>query len=384
MKKIRKRFLFLFIFGCIVVAGIQLYVNSLDKKYRFGMTRNAQGTFNANDLRRFTDLRPARLRPQKFKKINFKNKYDVLLTCSFDTLTEWPSKEKMPEKFDPDEILEIGRDPGLGIRDLHKQGITGKGVRAAIIDLSFLREHEEYRDKVKKFCLANGKSLDTIRKPAMHGTATASLLVGERSGTAPGASLYFWRIESDQDKFNTDRAAAIEQIMAFNKDKKMADRIRIVSISSALRKKFKNHEKFAKALKLAKKSGLTVVLVNRKICGINCPLYKDRNNPANYNIMYYFQGYEKELPGGAIYVPCDNRTTASERGEKEYSFWGDGGYSWAVPYLAGVIALGYQVNPDLETDEVFQYIRDTGTPFNRGWIINPKKFIEKIKKVSKI
>ncbi len=377
MKKIRKRFLFLFIFGCVVVAGIQLYVNSLDKKYRFVMTRIARGTYNANDLQRFTDLRPARLRLQKFKKINFKNKYDVLLTCSFDTLTEWPSKEKMPEKFDPDEILEIGRDPGLGIRDLHKQGITGKGVRAAIIDFSFLWEHEEYRDKVKKFCLANGKSLDTVGKPATHGTATASLLVGERSGTAPGASLYFWGLESSKD--HTDEAAAIEQIMAFNKDKKLADRIRIVSISSGLNTTYKNHEKFEEALKLAKKNGLTVVLVNRQIGGINCPLYKYRNNPANYKIMYYFQGYEKELPGGMIYVPSDNRTTASEQDEKEYSFWGNGGLSWAIPYLAGVIALGYQVNPDLETDEVFQYIRDTGTPFNRGWIINPKKFIEKIK-----
>jgi hypothetical protein len=252
----------------------------------------------------------------------------------------------------------------------------------AIIDFSFLREHEEYRDKVKKFCLVNGKSLDTVGKPATHGTATASLLVGERSGTAPGAWLYFWGRDSNKD--HTDEAAAIEQIMAFNKDKKLGDRIRIVSISSGLNKTYKNHEKFEEALKLAKKKGLTVVLVNSQIGGVNCPLYKDRNNPANYNIMYDFHGYEKELPGSMIYVPSDNRTTASEQGGKEYSFWGNGGLSWAVPYLAGVIALGYQVNPDLETDEVFKYIRETGTPFNRGWIINPKKFIEKIKNLKKM
>ena len=152
--------------------------------------------------------------------------------------------------------------------------------------------------------------------------------------------------------------------MAFNKDKKPAERIRIVSMSFGLNTTYKNYKKFEKALEEAKKSGITLVLVNKKICGLNCPLYKDRDDLANYTIMHDFHGYENELPDGMLYVPCDSRTTASERGEKEYTYWGNGGLSWAVPYLAGVIAMGYQVNPNLESDDMYRYLRETGTPFN--------------------
>lgn len=392
MKKIRKRFLFLFIFGCIVVLGIQLYVNSLDKKGIVSTTTH-RGAYSANDLQPFTDLRPVRTIPRKFKQIKFKDKYDVLLTCSFDTLAEWPPKEELPDKFNPDEIIELGCDPGLGIRDLHKQGITGKGINVAIIDVTRPLIHNEYGNKIKKICLVNGKNLDTTEsldatksldateRPSMHGTATASLLVGERCGTAPGASLYFWGDEFGTD--HTSEAVALEQILAFNKDKKPADRIRVVSMSFGLNPTYKNYKKFERALEEAKKNDITIVLVNKKIGGINCPLYKDRDNPANYTIMHDFQGYEDKLPDGMLYVPCESRTTASERGEKEYTYWGNGGLSWAVPYLAGVIAMGYQVNPNLESDDMYRYLRETGTPFNRGWIINPKKFIDKIKSTFK-
>ena len=52
---------------------------------------------------------------------------------SFNSDTLWPLADKMPEGFDPETVLELGKDPGLGIRDLHEQGITGEGVGIAKI-----------------------------------------------------------------------------------------------------------------------------------------------------------------------------------------------------------------------------------------------------------
>jgi hypothetical protein len=119
--------------------------------------------------------------------------------------------------------------------------------------------------------------------------------------------------------------------------------------------------------------------------GIGCPLYKDRNNPQNYQLWYRLQGIKKfkkeKLPAGLIYAPCDNRTTASSSGKSEYTFWANGGMSWVVPYLAGVITLAYQANPNVEPDQMLRYLEETGTPFNRGWIINPKGLIEKLKQI---
>lgn len=70
-------------------------------------------------------------------------KYNVLIKTSFDTQTKWPPKNKLPKNFDPQKIIEISKDPGLGIKALHKSGITGKGVRKKEItaygaDINFL------------------------------------------------------------------------------------------------------------------------------------------------------------------------------------------------------------------------------------------------------
>jgi len=45
-------------------------------------------------------------------------------------------------------IMEEGKNPGLGVRDLHAQGITGKGVNVAIIDQNLLGDHPEYINRI--------------------------------------------------------------------------------------------------------------------------------------------------------------------------------------------------------------------------------------------
>ncbi|HPD01418.1 MAG TPA: peptidase S8, partial [Acetivibrio sp.] len=83
---------------------------------------------------------------RSIKDLDLTGEYDTLLKVTFDTRTEWPSKDKLPKEFNPQEIIEIGKDPGLGIRDLHNQGITGQGVNVAIIDQPLLLGHKEYKD----------------------------------------------------------------------------------------------------------------------------------------------------------------------------------------------------------------------------------------------
>ena len=45
----------------------------------------------------------------------------------------WPETSKMPEGFDPQELLEASKMP-KNVAGLHAKGITGKGVKIAIID----------------------------------------------------------------------------------------------------------------------------------------------------------------------------------------------------------------------------------------------------------
>jgi len=63
-------------------------------------------------------------------------------------------------------------------------------------------------------------------------------------------------------------------------------------------------------------------------------------------------------------------------GEYGYQYWGRGGQSWAVPYVAGVLAMGWQVNPEMGNDEAKALLFETAVAgSNGGNIINPAAFI---------
>lgn len=328
----------------------------------------------------FSDLRQVRLNRdhKSLKDLDLTNEYDALLTAKFDTLTIWPSKDKMPEKFDPQEIIQMGKDPGLGIRDLHNQGITGKGVNVAIIDQPLLLEHEEYKDKINKYTMIECEDA----RPQMHGPAVASIMVGKSCGVAPGASLYYWAEPSWEADYKYG-TTALDQIIEYNKNKPLDERIRVVSVSIGYDSNFPNWEMWEKKIEEAEKNGIIVVHCadygEEIFFGVGCSLYKDRNNPENYDICYFARSYADLESKKYLYVPIDNRTVASYVGEKEYTFGAQGGLSWGAPYLAGVIALGYQIDPNLKSKDIYKYLRETGTTFNGGCIINPKAFIEKVK-----
>ncbi|MDD4626903.1 MAG: S8 family serine peptidase [Syntrophomonas sp.] len=78
-------------------------------------------------------------------------------------------------------------------------------------------------------------------------------------------------------------------------------------------------------------------------------------------------------------VPSDFRTTASNNGDDQYVYWAYGGFSMAIPYIAGLTALALQVNPDMTFEQIINTIIETKTVTSEGrYIINPKKFIDSI------
>lgn len=106
-----------------------------------------------------------------------------ILTLKFNQKTVFPSKDKMPsqDEYQPDYILEAGKNPGLGVRAIHEQGITGKGVTVAIIDQPlYIDSHPQYAGKIIEY-----KDFGCELESSMHGPAVTSLLAGETTGTCP-------------------------------------------------------------------------------------------------------------------------------------------------------------------------------------------------------
>ena len=87
----------------------------------------------------------------------------------------------MPDGFNPQQVLENGKAPGLNIADLHTMGITGKGITVAIIDQPLNTEHIEIRDNIIHY---ESAGYPEHKEAQFHGTAVSSLLAGKTCGVA--------------------------------------------------------------------------------------------------------------------------------------------------------------------------------------------------------
>lgn len=63
-------------------------------------------------------------------------------------------------------------------------------------------------------------------------------------------------------------------------------------------------------------------------------------------------------------------------GSPSYQYTEQGGLSWGIPYAAGVLTLGWQVNPELGNNEIIEILFDTAATAHDGsCIINPTAFV---------
>lgn len=79
-----------------------------------------------NDVRSFTKLKTE----VDVSNMDLTDASSIIPTLWFNEKTKWP--DKMPKGCDPKTIMETAKNPGLGIRALHSQGITGEGVSVEI------------------------------------------------------------------------------------------------------------------------------------------------------------------------------------------------------------------------------------------------------------
>jgi hypothetical protein len=53
--------------------------------------------------------------------------------------------------------------------------------------------------------------------------------------------------------------------------------------------------------------------------------------------------------------------------------------SWGAPYIAGLAALAFQVDPDLHPKKIIDLLIATAVKTDAGPVVNPSAFIEKIR-----
>lgn len=336
------------------------------------------------------------LRSYDLTALDFRNSLDDLLFASFDDRTIWPPDDKMPDGFDREQIMEFGKNPGLGLRSLHSEGITGTNIGIAIIDQTMLVDHQEYKDRIRLY-----EETEDItggwRESQMHGPAVASIAVGKTLGVAPGADLYFIaNVLCARGDFSC-LAKSVLRIIEINRQLPPDRKIRVLSMSIGWAPENDGYAEITTAVQAARDAGIFVICSSeRDIYGFSfhglgrLPMSNpdDANSyePGSWWADYYFQG--KQPLTNTLLVPMDSRTTASPTGADEYAFYREGGWSWSIPYIAGVYALAVQVKADI-TPEVFwstalqtgQTINITheGKEYSFGVILDPVALIHALR-----
>ncbi len=333
------------------------------------------------------------LRSRDVSGLDLKGKLNDLLFADFDSKTKWP--DELPDGFNTTTIMEMGKNPGLGVRDLHKKGITGKGVGLAIIDQGLLVGHVEYKDQLKMY-----EEIHCVdEQAAMHGPAVASIAVGKTVGVAPQADLYYIAethgLFSGQGNFDYDLswlAKSIDRIVEVNRTLPKDKKIRVISISLGIGGGLNGYEKALKSIEEAKKEGIyTVYVDSNPYLGLGRDPLKSADNINSFTLGLFLKKNQSNsknsffppYKNNKLIIPMDSRCTASPTGASDYVFYRTGGMSWTVPYVAGLYALACQVNPDITPEVFWEQALNTGdvNKQNLGKIVNPAKLLESIKKI---
>lgn len=322
-----------------------------------------------------------------------------ILTSTFDSRTTWSNL--LPPGFDPDKLMELGKDPGLGLRSLHEQGITGKGVGIAIIDQTLLVDHEEYADRLMYYAEYNSMALDAA---SPHGAGVSSIALGKTTGVAPEALLYFIAddvgTETPDGEFIRDLtfyAQDIDRMIDLNEQLPSDERIRIISMSIGWQRNDKGVKEIETAIQRARVAGIEVVWVSdndplaSQFVGMGREPLANANDIASCRPGLFWEKnlFSGEFTGAEkILLPMDNRCIASPTGTSDYAFYSTGGSSWKVPYVAGLYALACQVKPDITFEAFLSAAKATGRPvsiehegveYPYGLVADPAKIIEYIR-----
>jgi serine protease AprX len=302
-----------------------------------------------------------------------------LAQLTFDGNTSWPRPALLPEGFAPDELLEIGKDPGLGVRDLHRQGFTGDGIAVAVVDKPIRHQHSEFEGRIHYYEVFDEETEG--RAPHFHGIACASILAGKSVGVAPDATIHYFAVPDVGKNFHFYSIAA-DKIITVNESLGDGEKIRVVSISDGIGRDDPYRQEWESALERLQQAEIEVIYSSREVFGPflwgGCPPCEDRNVPSNYEVALMLKG--RDMPPETILVPGDYRTTASNKGPSLYIYWGEGGYSWAIPYLAGLAALAWQLAPDLTLAEIEALLAESTARSGDGLrVIRPIRFMELVR-----
>lgn len=283
-------------------------------------------------------------------------------------------------------------EAGLNVSTLHEQGITGKGVRIAVIDQA-ITDNPQFSQHL----LYNRNFATNLEPSVYHGNAVSSVAVGKDCGVAPDAELAFYSANTCEEY-----AKSIQDIILQNEKYKQNGEptISVISISCGFdmcSDYEQNYAALRETIAKAKEVGIAVITCDDK------EEYKhfagaDRNPQSNPNEVSSYRADRFHRDGDwwnerpdeekdqTIFIPAEHRTVADNYDGLRYE-GAFGGASWTAPYIAGVYALAKQVKPDVTYEQFIEVMQKTADKLHNyddgqyvGKLINPQAIINELVK----
>jgi hypothetical protein len=205
-------------------------------------------------------------------------------------------------------------------------------------------------------------------------------------------------LESGTFEYNFSYLAqAIRRTLEINRSLPADRKIRVISMSIGWTSDQKGFDDITAAVNEAKAAGIFVISTSisetygLKFHGLGRSSLSDPNDFQSYGPGSWWQNgfYKNGLAPDTLLVPMDARTTASPTGSEDFVFYSDGGWSWCVPYLAGMYALAWQVKPGITPEEFWTTALHTGQTiqeqhgfrrYSLGVILDPQALIAELQK----
>jgi len=309
---------------------------------------------------------------------------EYFLWLTFNSSTIFPPADKMPAGISPEEILQRGKDPMLGIKKLHAQGIDGSGVKIAVFDSAWQSsDHQEYVG-------ANIEVVDIVDSdPHFHADGVLANLCGRNIGVAPSASiLHYSNSMGGGEKGNDARIECLQDVL---KRVKGGDAIRAVNISAPL---VFNNEVRSEEYEKAKEQMMPLILeleelgcevIDAEKWGGDFSLCDFNHETGNIQPSNWRNSRSERIDMGEVAFVSGGKVRPETATEDGYKYERDASVSWTIPQVVGMYALTLQQNPNLTWSQFARICKTTSQMTESGVrVADPAGIIKQVKEMSTV
>lgn len=310
-------------------------------------------------------------------------------TCSLTAMTKlcfssstiWPSKDKLPNGFNPQEVLINATTTNKSVKKLHSQGITGKGITVAVLDSGFQgHNHIEFENAILERCtIDNEESLEYH----FHMEDVLAKLCGKNLGIAPNVKVLYYEVSTEKDDSESINKALKDILNRIEN----GENIRIVNRSGPFTR--------GEVSMLFEKENLELVEILRsKNCEvINSDTFGDNNffccgttflnqddSIEEYSPASFLNQKFKEKSKSCVNILCSGRTVPEFCTTTGYKYEVVDCFSWTIPQASGYYALSLQINPYLTFNDFTNLCeKSCDTCSSNLRVLNPEKLIKNVK-----